>query len=96
VNLEHALPQNASPAWGHIPVDEQVLLLKRLGNMALMKTKINTKAGNDGFKFKKAFYAKSDFKLTSDLAAEATWNRASIQKRQSHLADLAVKTWPLK
>jgi hypothetical protein len=96
VNLEHVLPQNASPAWGQIPVDEQVLLLKRLGNMALMKTKINTMAGNDGFKFKKSFYAKSDFKLTCDLAAEATWNRASIHKRQCHLADLAVKTWPLK
>jgi hypothetical protein len=64
--------------------------------MALMKTKINVRAGNDSFAFKKAFYAKSDFKLTKSLAAEIKWDRTTIDKRQSHLADLAVKTWPLK
>jgi len=96
VNLEHVLPQNASSSWSYIPSDEQVFLLKRIGNMALMKTKINTEAGNDSFAFKKKFYSKSDFKLTSELSAESVWNRAKIDKRQSHLADLAVKTWPLK
>lgn len=96
VNLEHILPQNASPSWSHIPPDEQVLLLKRLGNMALMKTKINIKAGNDSFAFKKGFYSKSDFRLTNRICNELAWDRASIESRQSHLAGLAVKTWPLK
>ena len=96
VNLEHVLPQNASSSWSHIPPDEQVLLLKRLGNMVLMKTKINIKAGNDSFAFKKGFYSKSEFKLTNGVCAESAWNRASIEKRQSDLAGLAVKTWPLK
>jgi hypothetical protein len=96
VNLEHVLPQNPSSAWSYIPPDEQVLLAKRLGNMALMKTKLNTKAANDGFAAKKAFYGKSEFALTKVLAKKTAWNRASIDKRQNHLADLAVKTWPLK
>jgi len=96
VNLEHVLPQNPSSSWGHIPEDEQLLLLKRVGNMALMKTKINIKAGNDSYASKKAFYAKSDFKLTKSLAAGIKWDKSTIDKRQSHMADLAVKTWPLK
>lgn len=96
VNLEQVLPQNASSSWSHITSEEQVLLLKRLGNMALTKTKINIKAGNDSFAFKKKFYSKSDFRLTNGIYTEAAWDRASIEKRQSYLADLAVKTWPLK
>jgi hypothetical protein len=64
--------------------------------MALMKTKINIKAGNDSYASKKAFYAKSDFKLTKSLAAGIKWDKSTIDKRQSHMADLAVKTWPLK
>jgi hypothetical protein len=96
INLEHVLPQNPSHSWNHITPDEQVLLVKRLGNLALMKTKINTKAGNDGFSFKKSFFATSDYKLTSCLSEENRWDRHSIDKRQENLAELAVKTWPAK
>lgn len=96
INLEHVLPQNASHAWSHIPTDEQVLLLKRLGNLALMKTKVNIKAGNDGFAFKKTFYAQSEYKLTSRLNQEKQWDRHSIERRQAYMANLAVKTWPAK
>ena len=96
VNLEHVLPQNASSSWSHIPLDEQVLLLKRIGNMALMKSKLNAKAANDSFASKRAFYAKSEFRLTKQLAAGNTWNRRRVERRQEDLADLAVKTWPLR
>lgn len=96
INLEHVLPQTASHAWAHIPPDEHVLLLKRLGNLALMKTKINTTAGNDGFSFKKSFYAQSDYRLTARLSQEGKWDRQKIEHRQAYMAGLAVKTWPLR
>lgn len=96
INLEHVLPVNASRTWSHVPVDEQIVLVKRLGNLALMKTKVNTKAGNDGFSYKRTFYKQSEYKLTSQIAQKATWDRASIEERQSYMADLAVKTWPAR
>lgn len=96
INLEHVLPQTLSPAWSHISADEHLLLFKRLGNLAIMREKINTKAGNDGFTFKRAFYAKSEYRLTSGIASEAKWDRQAIDRRQGHMADLALKTWPLK
>jgi len=94
INLEHILPQNPSPAWNYITQEEQVLLIKRLGNLALLKTKINPKAGNDGFAFKKKYFTESEYELTTSIVKEAKWDRSSIEKRQKDLADLAVKTWP--
>lgn len=96
VNLEHVLPQRPSKQWSHIPADEQAVLINRLGNLALMKTKINTKAGNDSFAFKKAFYARSEYQLTNCMASETAWDRGAIDRRQERMADFALQTWPLK
>jgi len=96
VNLEHVLPQNPSTAWGHIPSDERDLLVNRLGNLALLKTKINIKTGNDGFTAKKKYYAKSEFILTSSMAKEMKWEKSAIEARQARMAALALKTWPVK
>ena len=96
VNLEHILPQKPSTQWRHIPADEQSFLITRLGNLALMKNKVNTKAGNDSFAFKKSFYHQSDFSLTKSIALESAWDKAAIERRQTAMADLAVKAWPLK
>ncbi|MEE8577138.1 MAG: DUF1524 domain-containing protein, partial [candidate division Zixibacteria bacterium] len=61
-----------------------------------MKNRINTKAGNDGFTYKKAFYSKSAFSLTKKIATKKVWDQAAIDVRQKYLADLALKTWPIK
>ena len=95
VNLEHILPQTLSPSWSHISEDEHSTLYKRLGNLALLRSRINTAAGNDGFEYKKSFYGKSDFRLTSNLSSYSEWNRKTIDKRQAELAELALKAWPL-
>ncbi len=95
VNLEHILPQKPSKQWTHIPADDQTLLINRLGNLALVKTKINTRAGNDGFAFKKGFYSQSAFRLTKCMGQELIWDRAAIERRQTTMADLAVRAWPL-
>ncbi len=96
VNLEHVLPQSPSEKWKHISPDEQEFIVKRLGNLALMKKQINREAGNDGFTYKKPFYSKSAFSLTKMMATKRVWNQGTIDARQKHLADLAVKTWPIK
>ena len=96
VNLEHVLPQNPSATWNYIADEDRVLLCKRIGNLALLTTPINTDAGNDSFQFKKQFYEQSQYLLTKELAAQPLWDKESITKRQTELADLAVKAWPLK
>ncbi len=94
VNLEHILPEHPSTSWAHIDDELASAYRKRMGNMALLRARINAEAGNDGFLDKRPFYAKSDFKLTSDLAAHSTWGTADIDQRQKYLAQLAVGAWP--
>jgi hypothetical protein len=96
VNLEHILPQRPSGSWAHIPMDEQAVIVNRLGNLALMKAKINTKSGNDSFAFKKPFYDTSEYILTKSIATETVWDKSSIDRRQTRMAGLAIQTWPLK
>jgi uncharacterized protein with ParB-like and HNH nuclease domain len=96
ISLEHVLPMNPSPAWAYISEDDRLANIKRLGNLALLKTRINTDVGNDSFAFKKTFYTQSAYSLTSSIGQYAQWDVTSIADRQQQLADLAIKAWPLK
>jgi uncharacterized protein with ParB-like and HNH nuclease domain len=94
VNLEHILPKVPDSSW---KVDEEThkLLYNRLGNLALLDARINSTSGNSSFKSKKSVYAKSAFKLTSELAVYQNWDLTAINQRQGNLAKLAVKKWPI-
>lgn len=95
VNLEHVLPQTwTTAAWGHITQDEHRVLFKRLGNLALLSKRLNSKASNVDFATKKPHFAVSQIKLTKEIAQETQWTSAEIAARQERLAKLAVKAWP--
>lgn len=96
VNLEHILPQSPSAAWASIAPATAQALYNRLGNLALMKTRPNSAAGNQGMVGKVPFYKKSVLTLTKQLALKKTWDGTEIEKRQARLAKLAIKTWSLK
>lgn len=96
VNLEHVLPQTYSAAWKHIPEDQHSDLVKRLGNLALMNKRMNSKAANSDFEAKKKFFADSQISMTKELAALPQWTATEIDNRQRVLAKLAVKAWPNK
>jgi hypothetical protein len=96
INLEHVLPQTPSNAWGHINADSAKAAYKRLGNMALLKTRINVAVANKGFAEKKKFYRPSEFKLTKEIAKYPTWTTSEIDARQQALAKVALDAWPNK
>ena len=95
VTLEHVLPQNLSVTWNHFSADDHAAFVKHLGNLALVRSRINVEAGNDSFAFKKTFYEQSDYELTSMIAQEDNWDTETITQRQETLAGLAVEAWPL-
>ncbi len=95
VNLEHVLPQNPSPAWGQIETEVADAFFNRLGNLALMKQKINSDIGNAGFDAKKTVLADSQFELTKTIAGYDNWMPTNIETRQNELAALAIKAWPI-
>jgi hypothetical protein len=96
VNLEHILPQTYSPVWSCIPADQHSTLVKRLGNLALLNKRMNSKAANSDFATKKPYFAASKITLTSEVARRSQWTALEIEERQRELAQLAVQAWPNK
>ncbi|MEQ9438079.1 MAG: DUF262 domain-containing HNH endonuclease family protein [Cyclobacteriaceae bacterium] len=95
VNLEHVLPKNPDPEWNF---DEEThhLLYNRIGNLAIISTKINSTIANSVFDKKKYHYLSSEFELTKEISHYEKWTPDEINERQNMLAQLAVKAWPIK
>lgn len=97
VNLEHILPLNPSGDWLAAWTSDDVKAYhRRLGNMALIQSKINSTIGNDGFEAKKVELAKSSFELTKSIGDVVQWDIAAIEQRQIQMAELAAKVWGVK
>jgi uncharacterized protein with ParB-like and HNH nuclease domain len=97
VNLEHVLPVTPAGKWlSDWASDDMKAYQRRLGNMAILSSKINSTIGNEDFSTKKAELAKSSFLLTKEIAKFNSWDVISIETRQAKMADLAVKVWSIK
>lgn len=97
VNLEHVLPQNPpAGTWTGFDDEARATFTHRIGNMALMKVSENSDSGTEDFADKKKRYAKSNFKLTQQIAKYSAWTGTEIDDRQAELATIAVATWPQK
>lgn len=96
VTLEHILPAKPGEDWKHMTPEEQKANLNRLGNQVLLSATVNSKLGNASFKIKKPALCAAEYSLTREAATFDSWGVAEIAKRQDRLAELAVKTWPLK
>jgi uncharacterized protein with ParB-like and HNH nuclease domain len=95
IQIEHILPQTPSESWLNVltPEDRQNLdrWIDTYGNLTL--TGYNGELGNKGFIEKREIYANSHFEINKTIAAEATWDTASIERRGQSLAAMAVKVW---
>lgn len=96
INLEHILPQSSSAHWKHIDPETARAYVNRIGNLVLMQATPNNEMGDSDFVRKKKFLATSEYSLTKNVSKYATWGTDQINDRQSKLAKLAVKAWPLK
>ncbi|MFJ3464955.1 DUF262 domain-containing protein [Achromobacter spanius] len=97
VNLEHVLPMNPSEKWmeSWLP-DDAKAFQRRLGNLAIMATKINSAIGNEDFATKKAAFELSAFHFTKTIANESVWDHSAIERRQAAMAECAAKVWSVR
>jgi Protein of unknown function DUF262/Protein of unknown function (DUF1524) len=94
--LEHVIPEKRTQDWNHLSQEEHDEFFSRIGNLALLMPGANSKLSSKGFAIKKPEYAKvTDLQLTKTLADYSTWGAAEVEVRQSKLAEIAVKTWPI-
>lgn len=94
VNLEHIMPKSPDDSW-KIDADTHRAFLNRIGNLAILSTRLNSDIGNSSFVSKKEHYKKSQFNLTNELAIYDYWNTETINDRQDKLAELALQTWKI-
>jgi len=94
LTLEHVLPQNPVNGW-HFDADVRKLYTKRLGNLCLLQKSGNELIGNKSYAEKKSSLFESPLKMTSMIAENSTWGPEQIEERQTKLADIAIKAWPV-
>lgn len=98
VNLEHILPQviTEKKDWPEFDEETHKFSYKKIGNLTLLNTKINSDLKSGSFINKKEEYKKSEIIITKNLADIVVWSVDAIKKRQIAFAEKAVEIWNLK
>lgn len=95
-SLEHILPENPNNGWDEFDNRDKDLFLWRLGNLALLNTKENKRAGNRPFSEKRTIYESSIFKLTQNCTEHDEWTPGAINQRQREMAKTANAIWRIE
>jgi len=104
ISVEHVLPQTPPKGsewleWWDDD-DEREENLHRLGNLALLSRRKNSKAKNYDFKKKKKVYFQKNnicsFPLTTQVLNETEWTPDVVKKRQKQLVDKLKNVWDLR
>ena len=66
-----------------------------MGNLTLLKQKLNSKISNGPFKAKKAEIMKnSSMAINAFVLSKESWSEADIEERGRQLFAVATKLWP--
>lgn len=96
VNLEHVLPKKLNDQWKEFDEDEHKLYFKRLGNMTILNSRMNSRIGNKSFDEKLPIFSDSEFIITKEISLHKDWTKESISVRQNQFASDAIICWKMK
>lgn len=98
VNLEHILPENPtklSEDWPAFDENTHRSYCRRLGNLTILDTKMNSEIGNGSFTSKKEIYKQSEIAITRSISELGKWDMEEIEKRQKEFAEKALTIWKI-
>lgn len=94
VNLEHILPKKADDSWDMFSDEQKSELIDRIGNLTLLRAKLNSTLKNGPYCDKRAEYGESRLLITRQIHDEyPEWNAENLEDRQKKLAALAARAW---
>ncbi len=97
ITVEHILPRSPQGEWLRIFSEEDINeIVNKLGNLALLNKRRNSRASNYDFKKKKEKYfevKRNPFAITAMLEEYDKWDKDSFEKRHKKLLDLALKIY---
>lgn len=96
INLEHVLPLKPEKNWPNFDDDSAKAFQRRLGNMALLQQRPNSKLKSESFGKKRSVLAASKYTLTAEIGKGTKWEASTISARQLKLAKLAIAAWSTK
>ena len=96
INLEHVLPLKPETNWPEFDNDTARALQRRIGNLVLLRQKLNSTLKSAPFVEKRLSLDTSCYTLTSEVGKTSKWDATAILTRQQRLAKLAVAAWPNK
>jgi hypothetical protein len=100
LNIEHILPQKHTNNvyWKeHWKNDDDVFTWQhRLGNLALLNQKINSKIGNNCFEIKKEHLKESPYPLTKEISNALLWDAHAVQDNHNRYINLSKEVWNLQ
>lgn len=99
INLEHILPQtyDSNSYWGkYFSEEDHKSYYRRLGNLCLLSTELNSQLDNlASYEEKLVSYKDASFNHTKRLEIYEVWTKENILKRQLEMAEKAIKIWAL-
>lgn len=95
--IEHILPESADENWGTFNSEQINRSIYRLGNLALLESKLNREAGTKLYTEKKELLKESNIRSTAIIPLEyKDWSEDKISARQSELAKIAKTIWRIQ
>jgi hypothetical protein len=97
-HIEHILPQEHKKVedWVNIWTSSDASNWKqKLGNLALLDGKSNSKIGNKCFEHKKENLRNSPYPLTKNIAEVSKWDIAAVKANHMEYISLAKEVWKL-
>ncbi|MFB8372267.1 DUF262 domain-containing protein [Paenibacillus taichungensis] len=100
-HIEHIMPKKPSKRtsrlheWGHVRNNPEYSdFVYRIGNMVILESDINQQVSNKDFSVKLTLYNASGLSYPRDISAAQThWDFASINNRQTLMAQEALSIW---
>ena len=94
--LEHLMPQTWQENWSNIGKNEETAneLIYQIGNMALLKSKLNTAIQNNNWDKKREEIQKhAMLKITQEVTKNRAWNKNKIEERSEKIFNDFLKIW---
>jgi len=100
IHLEHIMPQKPKGEWNKIKKNDPELYsdyLDRIGNLTLLRDKLNIEASNKAFNAKKSHYIKSGLLINKEylLLKYNKWGYKEIEDRQKNIFKILEDIWTI-
>lgn len=94
--LEHLMPQTWQENWSNVGKNDETAkgLIYQIGNMTLLKSKLNTAIQNNNWDKKREEIQKhAMLKITQEVTKNRAWNKSKIEERSEKIFNYFLKIW---